>query len=96
MLAASVAFPIKESLPHLGAPLLLLPAWAFLLLSVAAGSLYQYLAIHLLDSLSEEPGAPGLLAPWIPKAGVAYGVMLTTFYLGSVLALAAIYERLVQ
>ena len=96
VLGVSIAFPTKDSLPHLGAPLLLLPAWVFLLLSVAAGCLYQYLAIHLLDSLSDEPGAPGLFAPWIPKAGVAYGVMITTFYLGSVLALVAIYERLVQ
>jgi hypothetical protein len=95
VLAASVGFPSKWA-PGDAPPAALLTGWILLLASVAAGSLYQYLAIHLLDSLSENPGAPGLLARWIPKAGRAYGAMLIAFYLGAVLALVGIYQRLVQ
>ncbi len=94
VLAASVAFPTKDWPPGLTPPVVLLAAWFLLLISVAAGCLYQYLAIHLLDSLSKDPGAPGVLARCIPKAGVVYGAMMITFYVGAVLALAGIYERL--
>jgi len=96
VLAASVAFPTKDWVPHSGVPLLLLAAWTILFVSVAAGCLYQYLAIQLLDSLSEDPGSPGLLTRWAPNAGTAYGVMMMTFYLGSLLALGGIYQRLIH
>ena len=94
VLAASVAFPTKDWPSHEIPSVVLLAAWILLLISVAAGCLYQYLAIHLLDSLSKDSGAPGVLARCIPKAGVAYGAMMITFYVGAVLALAGIYERL--
>jgi hypothetical protein len=96
VLAASVAFPTKDWPAHFRPPTVLLVAWATLSLSVAAGCLYQYLAIHLLDSLSDVPGAPGLLARWIPKAGYAYGTMMIFFYIGTVLALAGISQRLLN
>src|SRR5262245_28216296 len=91
VLAASVAFPTRDWPLHVVPPPTLVTAWVLLLASVAAGCLYQYLAIHLLDSLSANPGAPGLLAPWIPRAGTAYGAMMLTFYLGAVLALVGMY-----
>jgi len=94
VLAGSVAFPTKEWPSDLVPPLVLLVAWILLLLAVAAGCLYQYLAIHLLDSLSIDPGAPGPLKPFIHRAGYFYGAMMVTFYAGAVLAFVGIYQRL--
>jgi hypothetical protein len=95
VLAGSVAFPTKDWPPNLVPPLVLLLAWILLLLAVAAGCLYQYLAIHLLDAYCAHPGSPGLFRPFIRHAGYAYGAMMVTFYVGAVLAFVGIYQRLV-
>ena len=93
VLGATVAFPTRENFIP---PVVLLFAWLLLLLSVAASLFYQYFAIHLLDSLSKDSGDPGPLAPFIRKAGYFYGAMMITFYLGTVCALAGIYQRLAE
>ena len=87
VIAASVAFPTKEWPVGFTPPTLLLLSWFLLLASVGFGCLYQYLAIHLLDSISDLPGTPGLLKRWIPRAGWIYGAMMITFFPGALLAL---------
>jgi hypothetical protein len=74
---------------------LLIVSWIFLLVSIGAASLYQYLAIKYLEIIYNLPRAKGILPEYIEqKPGVIYGVMLICFYSGAIFFVASAARRL--
>jgi hypothetical protein len=67
----------------------MLVSWAFYLLAIGSSAMYQYLAIKFLDSFSRVPGATGWFKSLKDNPGLMYGVMLGSFFLGSLFLIIA-------
>jgi hypothetical protein len=76
--------------------ILTLCSWLSLLLSIGFNSLYQYAAVHFLDSISPYPAKPFLPVWLVNNPGRAYGVMVILFYLGAILFVASAFTELIK
>ena len=78
--------------------ILICASWVCFLLAIGAAVLYQYAAVKFVE-YHENPKAtyvPRMLAGLIQRSGpgVAYGVMVATFYVGAILAVLYSYAAL--
>jgi hypothetical protein len=74
----------------------LVASWAFLLLSVAAGALYQYRAVKFLESLSAAPGGTTLFDRLFSPPAVLYAAMLIFFFVGATFVALAAWQGLTE
>lgn len=91
VLALSVTFPekvLRETLPLTWCTVL---SWLLLLIAIGSGAVYQYLAVHFVQSKSTLIiRSRGVLMPkWLVQhPWPLYGVMLFSFFIGVILFIA--------
>ena len=74
--------PTKSIVESLSWPLY--PSWALLLVAIAAGLLYQYIAVKLVEARFENSEELyGMLKCFIKKPHIIYAAMMLAFYLGA-------------
>lgn len=74
----------------------LVVSWASLLLSVAAGALYQYRAVKFLESLSKAPGRTTLFDRLFSPPAILYAGMLVFFFVGAMFFVLAAWQGFTQ
>ncbi len=87
-IAFSVAFSEKLSGAHAlkEKNYALVSSWILFLLAIGFGAFYQYCAIKLLDSRTDNPGSSGLVpAVFLRSPGKIYAAMMFSFFGGAVL-----------
>ncbi len=90
-LALTVTFREKIACPGGGCDVrwTMIVSWLCYLAAVGFSALYQYFAVKNVDSFSRHPGDKGPIEYLVDNPGYIYGLMMASFFLGSLFLVIA-------